>query len=926
LAYRFRLRSSSWTVEMAEFLTEEQLNEFMEAFELFATTDPTYVPPKAIGLRGRHAVGEVLLPVQKVEMDIQVVDIIASVTLTQVFVNNTADAVNLTYTLPELPRAVMTALSADVAGVTLVGRVFPKPVAHRAYAEAVAESKSAVLVDPPAAIGGQLKLQLGSLPPQATARVCFSLALELHNEGTGQLRLQIPALVGPRYPVRQEMADDADVISMRLNVGFDMPSRVIGIHSPTHPKELLCSPLFEDPCKARALVTLRGLPDKAMTLIVNLENALMPRCWIEPPLPGMSGGGAMLAVLHPQEEAIHDLLQSPVSVDVGNAQPGELEFIFLLDRSGSMSGSPMRMATEALQLFLRSLPEGCLFNILGFGSRFECLFPASVLYDEATLRQASEHALSVSANLGGTDLYQPLSWLYSQPPERERVIMVLTDGLVNDTNQVIEVVRAGQQTSRVYTIGLGSGVSHALVDGLAEAGNGASEFVSGSERVQPKVVRQLQRALEQQVCPKVMGVKLPGQVFEKLTPTCLQEGTRGGVTGIPCTKGRILLGALLQETDLANMEGSLGMQLHVQSAYGERHTLSIPATVLPPGRKMHAIVGKAVLDDIEANPAGRTRESVDVATRLQIIGPHTSFLAVEATAPDVRDVSLVERPQESRNDADKCASVPLSSVGTLFRSMGMNPTAAEIQDMANELELTEESGLTFFEFATLMSRKMKDTDSEEELVEAFRAFDKDGNGRIRVAELRHVFTQLGEKITDEECDEMIMEADIDGDGLIDYAEFVKMILQGGDTQRDTAVLSPNQLAPELVKDSSSTAASSAQASGSRISDLLQRLVLMQACDGSWTVDNKDELAKEMSLATEVFEPPQSLPSRAWTTAVVLAYLQVNMADREAEWQLLFNKAKAWLASYLGEDASHVIGIAISAIKPADASKLSWFRF
>jgi calmodulin len=68
----------------------------------------------------------------------------------------------------------------------------------------------------------------------------------------------------------------------------------------------------------------------------------------------------------------------------------------------------------------------------------------------------------------------------------------------------------------------------------------------------------------------------------------------------------------------------------------------------------------------------------------------------------------------------------------------------------------------------MMARKMKDTDSEEEIKEAFRVFDKDGNGYISAAELRHVMTNLGEKLTDEEVDEMIREADIDGDGQVNY--------------------------------------------------------------------------------------------------------------------------------------------------------------
>ena len=66
---------------------------------------------------------------------------------------------------------------------------------------------------------------------------------------------------------------------------------------------------------------------------------------------------------------------------------------------------------------------------------------------------------------------------------------------------------------------------------------------------------------------------------------------------------------------------------------------------------------------------------------------------------------------------------------------------------------------------------MKDTDTESELIEAFKVFDRDGNGFISAAELRHVMTNLGEKLSDEEVDEMIREADIDGDGQINYEGF-----------------------------------------------------------------------------------------------------------------------------------------------------------
>lgn len=72
--------------------------------------------------------------------------------------------------------------------------------------------------------------------------------------------------------------------------------------------------------------------------------------------------------------------------------------------------------------------------------------------------------------------------------------------------------------------------------------------------------------------------------------------------------------------------------------------------------------------------------------------------------------------------------------------------------------------IDFLEFLIMMVRKMKEIDSEEEIKEVFRVFDKDGNGFISAVELRYVMINLGEKFIDEEVDEMIREVDIDGDG------------------------------------------------------------------------------------------------------------------------------------------------------------------
>ncbi|KAG6512413.1 hypothetical protein ZIOFF_030524 [Zingiber officinale] len=120
--------------------------------------------------------------------------------------------------------------------------------------------------------------------------------------------------------------------------------------------------------------------------------------------------------------------------------------------------------------------------------------------------------------------------------------------------------------------------------------------------------------------------------------------------------------------------------------------------------------------------------------------------------------------------------ITTKELGTIMRSLGQNPSEAELRDMISEVDADQNGTIDFLEFLNLMTRKTKDADSEEELMEAFKVFDKDSNGFISAQELRHVMATLGEKFTDEEVDEMIREADINGDGQVDYQEFVQMML------------------------------------------------------------------------------------------------------------------------------------------------------
>nr|XP_023690592.1 von Willebrand factor A domain-containing protein 5B1 isoform X2 [Paramormyrops kingsleyae] len=173
------------------------------------------------------------------------------------------------------------------------------------------------------------------------------------------------------------------------------------------------------------------------------------------------------------------------------------EFIFLIDRSGSMSGMNISRVRDAMVVILKSLIPACLFNIIGFGSTFKSLFPSSQVYGEETLAVACEHIRQMRADMGGTNILAPLSWILRQPLHRghPRLLFLLTDGAVSNTGSVMELVRSRARFTRCYTFGIGQNACRRLVIGLSTVSRGTAEFLAEGERLQPKMVRSLKKSM-----------------------------------------------------------------------------------------------------------------------------------------------------------------------------------------------------------------------------------------------------------------------------------------------------------------------------------------------------------------------------------------------------------------------------------------------
>ncbi|EGI57712.1 Calmodulin [Acromyrmex echinatior] len=127
-------------------------------------------------------------------------------------------------------------------------------------------------------------------------------------------------------------------------------------------------------------------------------------------------------------------------------------------------------------------------------------------------------------------------------------------------------------------------------------------------------------------------------------------------------------------------------------------------------------------------------------------------------------------------DKDEDGTITMAELGVVMRSLGQRPSETELRDMVNEVDQDGNGTIEFNEFLQMMSKKMKSADGEDELREAFRVFDKNNDGLISSKELRHVMTNLGEKLSEEEVDDMIKEADLDGDGMVNYEGNAYMFL------------------------------------------------------------------------------------------------------------------------------------------------------
>ena len=384
------------------------------------------------------------LPLKDVSVKAHINGFLVGLDSTLKYSNAGADPIEVVFRFPLEESFAVVGLEAVIDGRKVKAVIREKEEARQMYDDAIASGHSAALAEEKT--GDIFSISLGNLPPQKDAELRLKLAGQLPLDAEGGVRFSLPAVLKPRYtPVgstdplaKIEAASHHRSAPAVFSFHLEVASR--GVSDVTSPTHQLSKETRGGVIKASIN---EGQPlDKDLVVVVQYKSPYEPKAIVENGEKGadkesMMSGPVVMLNFFPEFKS----------------SKAACEFIFLVDRSGSMGGEFIKSARETLILFLKSIPPGCSFNIIGFGSNYESLFPSSVPYNQENLDRAIQHAECVEADLGGTELLPPLQFIFGQRLLKglPRQVFVLTDGSVSNTEACIQEVKRNVESAR-YTI------------------------------------------------------------------------------------------------------------------------------------------------------------------------------------------------------------------------------------------------------------------------------------------------------------------------------------------------------------------------------------------------------------------------------------------------------------------------------------------
>ena len=488
---------------------------------------------------------------------------------------------------------------------------------------------------------GLVNLTLGNIRPGETVTVALEVlaGVEAHDEG---LRFRFPFTLAPCYHPQAragEVSEGAgeielpeeefgDLILPRFaadasnlhEVGFDLRVRAPGgvreIGSPSHPLRV-----SQGEGGGRvALATGRDVPDRDLVLDVRTRD----------------GSEGVLSGLDTQGRGRFAAVAS--SRTFGERSEAPRNVVFVLDRSGSMSGAPIEQARRAVEACLGALSAEDRFGVVAFDDRIEVFRPALAPGASEQREEAREFLRRMDAR-GGTELASGIAKAAGMLGREGGDLLVLTDGQVYGAEKIIEEARGAG--ARVHCLGIGSASQDRFLALLARETGGVSRFLTPRERVDVTVV-DLFASIGRPVA-KGLEVKLEGIPGGRIAP----EPPAAVFAGTPVV--------LFGESDGA-AQGHLAL-----SWEGGKARVPVNIGAGPLGETLRLLQGARLITDLEsrwtgaeARGAAARREEQRVDRRLEALSQ-----AYGLASRRMALVAVVERAGDRPGELPKTQVVPV---------------------------------------------------------------------------------------------------------------------------------------------------------------------------------------------------------------------------------------------------------------------------
>lgn len=412
------------------------------------------------------------------------------VNLEQRYINLENTSIEAVYSFPLPIEATVCGFKVRVGEREIVGILEERETAFERYDSAIADGKTAYLLD--ADTPNHFTCSVGNLAPGEDVTVYLSYVQTLTMRD-GIYRLVLPTQLAMVYTPDEVIGqmDPAELdrlypprsfdplpYGLEINARVQIQDGIKALDCPSHTVKTTWEDDLAEVTFSSGTIAMGG------DFILNITPKVLPKHIAYSCINHYGGGWIVYAQFLPE------FIQHKTTPQ---------NITFMLDCSGSMSGEGIQQAKSALLLLLASLQEGDRFNMVAYGSGYKLFSPSLLAYNDINLSKARAWVQKRDADMGGTEVLIPLLKVLETGKTVPQSIILLTDGDVGNTTQIISAVHQTEQPTRVFTIGLGLNTDENLLYNLARETGGVGEIVHPNERLEPVISRHLARIKGAQV-------------------------------------------------------------------------------------------------------------------------------------------------------------------------------------------------------------------------------------------------------------------------------------------------------------------------------------------------------------------------------------------------------------------------------------------